>query len=335
MIKEIYHLDEYTIHWLAGVFAKKYTNSINYVSGPDLVKFFQKLGFKDSYSYEDDIGIIEENGDKSISRIKYATDRLSVLNKRGKIDSTLKLFIEKVNDKNFVRQEINSVLSSVQVIDTEKKSIQSVAKNLAEATTKEKRFMDAQNKSLSFDDKSKMSQREFIEDTILGKIPTNRPVVFISYSWDSVEHKAWVKKFADDLSNQGVFVLLDEYEDYGIDLPLFMEHGINRAEKVLIVGTNCYKKKCENAQSGVSFEENIIYNAFYQKGVNLKKFIPCLRQGSFTASFPSMISGKKGFNFSNQADYDSELKRLCENFRSEPNSKRPKLGDSPDHTKKE
>lgn len=48
------------------------------------------------------------------------------------------------------------------------------------------------------------------------EIPEGHPVVFISYSWDSEEHKAWVKKLSDDLrSKYAVYTLLDRYNRGG------------------------------------------------------------------------------------------------------------------------
>ena len=43
--------------------------------------------------------------------------------------------------------------------------------------------------------------------------------LFISYSHDSEEHKAWVKKFADDLGALGDFdILLDQNMPKGFSL---------------------------------------------------------------------------------------------------------------------
>ena len=39
------------------------------------------------------------------------------------------------------------------------------------------------------------------------------PSVFLSYSHDSVAHKAWVRKLAEDLRGQGVDATLDQWND--------------------------------------------------------------------------------------------------------------------------
>ena len=41
----------------------------------------------------------------------------------------------------------------------------------------------------------------------------SRPIIFISYSWDSEVHKEWILKLADDLiKDYGADVILDQYE---------------------------------------------------------------------------------------------------------------------------
>lgn len=50
-------------------------------------------------------------------------------------------------------------------------------------------------------------------------IPEGHHVVFISYSWDSDEHKAWVKKLSNDLRTRySVYTLLDQNNRGGFDL---------------------------------------------------------------------------------------------------------------------
>lgn len=107
-------------------------------------------------------------------------------------------------------------------------------------------------------------RKKSLEESILGKIPEGHPVVFISYSWDSPEHKVWVAKLADDLTSKGIYVLFDDYLDTGTTLPMFMEYGIERSDKVLIIGTPKYKEKCTGISSGVAFEDTIIRGSMFQ-----------------------------------------------------------------------
>ena len=46
----------------------------------------------------------------------------------------------------------------------------------------------------------------------LEQIPEDMPIVFISYSWDSAEHKQWVSDLSKDLREKfRVYTLLDQY----------------------------------------------------------------------------------------------------------------------------
>lgn len=103
-------------------------------------------------------------------------------------------------------------------------------------------------------------------------------------------------KLADDLTSKGIYVLFDDYLDSGTTLPMFMEYGIVRSDKVLIIGTPKYKEKCTGISSGVAFEDTIIRGSMFQN-LGTKKFIPCLREGEFPESFPIILSGCKGHDF--------------------------------------
>ena len=68
--------------------------------------------------------------------------------------------------------------------------------------------------------------------------------VFISYSWDSPEHNAWVKKLADTLEEiEEIHVTWDGYDlDSLVDKNYFMEAGIYDADLLLVVTTAKYNQ---------------------------------------------------------------------------------------------
>lgn len=96
----------------------------------------------------------------------------------------------------------------------------------------------------------------------------------------------------------------------GADFPSFMEHGINISDRVLIIGTPKYKERSEDVKGGVSFEHSIIKSTYYNQGINITKFVPCLRKGTFKESFPELLSTRKGFDFSNDNKYSEEFEEL-------------------------
>jgi hypothetical protein len=123
---------------------------------------------------------------------------------------------------------------------------------------------------------------------------SNAPTVFVSYSWDSDEHKLWVRELALKLRSQGVDVKLDHWElAPGDGLPHFMETGVRTNRFVLIILTPDYKRKSDNRHGGVGYEGNIITAELFA-GKDPRKFIPVLREASWVDASPSWLSGKVG-----------------------------------------
>ena len=63
--------------------------------------------------------------------------------------------------------------------------------------------------------------------------------VFISYSWNSPEHKDWVREFACNLATNGIDIILDQYDlRIGEDRFQFMETSVREADAVLCACTD-------------------------------------------------------------------------------------------------
>ena len=140
--------------------------------------------------------------------------------------------------------------------------------------------------------------------------------IFISYSHDSEEHKAWVKRFADDLALHGGFeVLLDQNLPKGSSFPRFMELGLSVSDKVLVIGTPEYKKKATLGH-GVAFEEAIIGSDLMQN-IDSTKYYPVLREGSFDTSFPPILQGRNGDDISDDSKYDAVLHSIIDSLHNE------------------
>ena len=163
-------------------------------------------------------------------------------------------------------------------------------------------------------------------------IPDGVPVAFISYSWDSKEHKDWVLKLSADLREKfRVYTLLDQYNRGGQDLITFMKNGLKRADRVLIVGTPKYKKKIEKTSGGAKFEDQVITVELYQR-MDSTKFIPILRDGSFSESFSNLIQLRAGYDMSNDALYEKMLQELAADLWGMPINVAPALGPKPNFT---
>lgn len=133
-----------------------------------------------------------------------------------------------------------------------------------------------------------------------------KTTVFVSYSHDDEAHMNWVKQFVTDLRQKGGFrVLYDQDLEKGASLPRFMEQGIRESEKVLVIGTPKYKEKAI-ASCGVSYEEAIM-GTEYMQNIDSTKFYPILRRGSFSTSFPMILAGRNGDDFTDESQYDNNL----------------------------
>lgn len=143
-----------------------------------------------------------------------------------------------------------------------------------------------------------------------------RKTLFIAYSHDSESHKTWVRKFAHDLMKLGDFeVLLDQDLPKGYPLPRYMELGISRADKVLIIGTPEYKKKAEQGK-GAAFEGSIISTEL-MNDIDSIKYYPILRSGTFETSFPTILQGRTGDDFTNDAEYENKLQIVVDAISNE------------------
>ena len=141
------------------------------------------------------------------------------------------------------------------------------------------------------------------------------PTVFISYSWDSDEHREWVAGFADYLRKAGADVLFDGNLKLGQRLPKFMEQSIAKADYVVIICTENYKAKADGRIGGVGYENNIISGDLYAtSGLNEEKYIPVLRSGNWATSLPDYMAGKLGVDCTNGAIDDSTMTDLLTTF---------------------
>jgi hypothetical protein len=122
--------------------------------------------------------------------------------------------------------------------------------------------------------------------------PNETPNAFISYSWDTDEHKAWVRELATRLRSDGVDVTLDQWHAIpGDQLPHFMETAVRENEYVIAICTPRYRERSDNRAGGVGYEGDIMTTEVATTR-NHRKFIPILRQGDWSSSAPSWLKGK-------------------------------------------
>jgi hypothetical protein len=106
------------------------------------------------------------------------------------------------------------------------------------------------------------------------------PTVFISYSWDGAGHKAWVRRFGEDLQTRGITVWLDQFDlRLGDDVTKFMERGVSEADYVLLVCTEQFGQKANERRGGVGYEQAVVTSEILNSNPTRGRFVCILRQG--------------------------------------------------------
>ena len=148
------------------------------------------------------------------------------------------------------------------------------------------------------------------------------PRAFVSYSWESKEHRDWVKALSKRLRGDGVDVTLDEWHLRPASaIPRFMESAVRDNDFVLIVCTEVYRGKADNRTGGVGPENDLMTGELLEKG-NREKFIPILRSGNWIDSRPAWLAGSFYLDFRgtpyDEANYQHLLDALFHLLPSAP-----------------
>lgn len=154
------------------------------------------------------------------------------------------------------------------------------------------------------------------------------PKAFVSYSWDSDEHKKFVATIAAKLRCDGVETILDQWHLVpGDQLPEFMEREIRENDYALIMCTPKYKSKSDARLGGVGYEGDIMTAEVFAKG-NHKKFIPILVAGKWINSAPSWLVGKYYIDLSSPEKFEQGYRDLITTIHGH-RPKAPPVGNKP------
>ncbi|MFZ3211902.1 MAG: toll/interleukin-1 receptor domain-containing protein [Terriglobales bacterium] len=156
------------------------------------------------------------------------------------------------------------------------------------------------------------SERKGTIETQPSKIPANACAlrVFVSYSWDTEEHKKWALALANRLREHGIDAIIDQtHLSLGARSPEFMECSVRESGRVLVVCTEIYKRRFDNREGGAGYEGHIITGEIVNE-VGKNKFIPVLRNGDWKSAIPTALSGIYGVDLRN--DSPDEFRKLVE-----------------------
>ena len=136
------------------------------------------------------------------------------------------------------------------------------------------------------------------------------PKVFISYSYDTPEHKQWVSELGAKLRRNGVDVILDQWHLRLEDDPtLFMEHGVRNSDKILVICTDSYVRKANAGEGGVGYESMIVTRKLAE-GVGTNKFIPIIRQALEEDKTPVFLGTQVYTDFTDENQFAENFHEL-------------------------
>ena len=159
------------------------------------------------------------------------------------------------------------------------------------------------------------------------------PSVFVSYSWESDEHKAWVLGLAERLTKNGVNVRLDQWHiQPGQSLTQFMEVEAQSCDTALIICTKDYARKSLARMGGVGYEQQII-SGIIAAGIPRERFIPIVRDGIFQpgqeCSIPAQFMGIYAIDMRDDSKSDERIEDLLRAIFKEPALSQPPIGPKP------
>ncbi|PPF14205.1 MULTISPECIES: toll/interleukin-1 receptor domain-containing protein [unclassified Rathayibacter] len=170
-------------------------------------------------------------------------------------------------------------------------------------------------------------------DTSPASEQPDPPVAFVSYSWASEEHIAWVADLARRLRANGVDVHLDRWDvRLGHDLNLFMERYRAPSARVLVVLSDDYGPKADNRgeqPSGVGTETTIVSPTVY-RDLGGNRVIPVVPDSGTVAGKPvppAYLDGRQWIDFRDEHEYAYE--RLLRDLHGVPIEVAPALGRNP------
>ena len=158
--------------------------------------------------------------------------------------------------------------------------------------------------------------------------------VFISYSWDTVDHTGRVLDLADALRGRGIDVILDQYvhPEPEEGWPRWMDRSLDEAKFVVMVCTETYRRRVMGLEEpgkgfGVRWEGSLIYNRIYNDKPSASRFIPILLlPGSEPAHIPNPVQGHSHYRITTFDLTDPGFEALYRHLTGQAPTPPPDLG---------
>ena len=164
--------------------------------------------------------------------------------------------------------------------------------------------------------------------------PTSAVRAFVSYSWSTSTHEAWVINLASRLREDGVDVILDKWDlKQGHDANQFMESMVTdpTVSKVMMVCDKLYVEKANSRAGGVGIESQIISPELYGKGAQ-DKYAALMtdEDEDGNAHVPIFYKGRIFVDFRSADKFEEKYEELLRWLVDKPQHVKPKLGKVPD-----
>ena len=161
------------------------------------------------------------------------------------------------------------------------------------------------------------------------------PKVFISYSWSTPEHEAWVIRLGEELGQSGIEVILDKWSlPPGADAVAFMESMVTDASitKVLVICDKVYADKADGRAGGVGTETQIISKQVYEKSSQTKfAAVVAEKDPEGKAYLPVYLGTRIYIDLSESDRYAGEFEKLVRWIFDKPLYVKPEVGKAPSY----
>ena len=144
------------------------------------------------------------------------------------------------------------------------------------------------------------------------------PIVFISYSYDSEEHRERVLELSTRLRHDGYDTRIDRYVTGtpAEGWPNWMMNQLDEAAFTLVVCTETYYKRFRGKEEpdrghGVGFEGVLITNMLYERKCQSVKFVPILFDSTHTQFIPEPLRGGTRYLLNSESAYE-ELRKFLD-----------------------
>lgn len=134
--------------------------------------------------------------------------------------------------------------------------------------------------------------------------------------------------FATRLRNSGIDAILDQWDlGPGGDLPHFMEQGITKSSRIIMICTERYVQKANAGTGGVGYEKMIVTADLLNK-IDSRTVIPVVRQRGLPV-LPTFVGSKLYVDLSTVEDFETGFDQLLRDLLNAPLFIKPPLGDVP------